>query len=247
MSEVDSTNTELMRRPAERQHAHAVIADRQLAGRGRRERKWHSPAGGNLYFSLGWRFESPGFSLSSLPLVAALAVAEALSETGLAGHGVKWPNDILVDGRKTCGILAEMKWTGSEALAVIGIGINVRMPRTQDEDPDALIDRPWTDLESSLDEAHRPCDRNALASSLLERLLNLLPRFEEHGFEPFREAWKEWDLLQNGPVTLETDDGPVTGTAVGVNEHGELLLENDGGVSAFSAGEVRVFCGVRVF
>ena len=247
LSEVDSTNTELMRRAAEQQHAHAVIADRQLAGRGRRERKWHSPAGGNLYFSLGWRFESPGFSLSSLPLVAALAVAEALTETGLDGHGVKWPNDILVDGRKTCGILAEMKWTGNEALAVIGIGINVRMPRTQDEDPDVVIDRPWTDLESNLDEAHRPCDRNALASGLLERLLTLMPSFEKRGFEPFREEWKKWDLLQNGPVTLETDDGQITGVSAGVNEQGELLLEHDGGVSAFSAGEVRVFRGVKAF
>lgn len=247
LPEVDSTNTELMRMPASKQHAHAVIAERQLAGRGRRERKWHSPAGGNLYFSLGWRFEAPDVGLSSLPLVAALAVVQTLSDAGLEGHGIKWPNDILVNGRKACGILAELKWTGSEALAVIGIGINVRMPRSKCEDPGRLIDRPWTDLDSNLAVAHRPCDRNRLSATLLDRLLTLLPRFERQGFKGFATDWHRWDLLADGPVTLETDHGPVTGTAAGVNENGELLLEVGGEKQSFSAGEVRVFRGVKAF
>jgi BirA family biotin operon repressor/biotin-[acetyl-CoA-carboxylase] ligase len=247
LPEVDSTNSELLRIPAAKQHAHAVIAERQLAGRGRRERRWHSPAGGNLYFSLGWRFESPGVTLSALPLVAALAAAQALSDAGIEGHGVKWPNDILIDGRKACGILAEMKWTGSEALAVIGIGINVRMPCTETEDPDRLIDRPWTDLETHLDTAHRPCDRNRLAALLLNQLLCFLPHFEQKGFAGFETDWRRWDLLRDSPVTLETDDGPVSGTAMGVNENGELLLESNGEVRACTAGEVRVFRGIQTF
>jgi BirA family biotin operon repressor/biotin-[acetyl-CoA-carboxylase] ligase len=247
LPEVDSTNSELLRIPVENQHAHAVIAERQLAGRGRRQRRWHSPAGGNLYFSLGWRFVSPNVALSALPLVAALAVAHTLSDAGLAGHGVKWPNDILVGGRKVCGILAEMKWTGSEALAVVGIGINVRMPRSKSEDPDCLIDRPWTDLESHLGAERRPCDRNRLATMLLNRLLDFLPRFEQEGFAGFEADWRRWDLLRDGAVTLETDDGPVSGTAVGVNENGELLLEAHGEVRGYAAGEVRVFSGVRAF
>ena len=247
LPEVDSTNSELLRAPAENQHAHAVIAERQLAGRGRRQRRWHSPAGGNLYFSLGWRFVSPNVALSALPLVAALAVAEILSAAGLSGHGIKWPNDILAGGRKLCGILAEMRWTGSEALAVIGIGINVRMPSTETEDPNRLIDRPWTDLETHLDAAHRPCDRNRLAALLLNRLLCYLPYFEQKGFAGFETDWRRWDLLRDGPVTLETDDGPVSGTAVGVNDNGELLLEAHGEVRGYTAGEVRVFRGIKAF
>lgn len=248
LEEIDSTNSELARMRSGEQHAHAVLAERQTAGRGRRRRHWHSPAGGNVYCSLGWRFPSSDLPFSTLPLVAAIAVANALERVGLKGHGVKWPNDILVGGRKAVGILAELKSSGNANTAIIGIGINVRMPATADEDPAKLIDRPWTDLESHLDEQHKPCDRNRLASSLLDQLLAALDCFERTGFDSFRPAWDDWDLLRDGPVTLELDEGAVTGVASGINERGELLLQaSDGEMRTFHAGEVRVYRGIRAF
>ncbi len=103
LAETDSTNSELSRlKPAE-QHAHAILAERQTSGRGRRERKWHSPAGGNIYLSFAWRFSRGEYPFSTLPLVVAVAVANALKHIGLEGHGVKWPNDILVGGKKMAG------------------------------------------------------------------------------------------------------------------------------------------------
>jgi len=248
LPDTDSTNAELARlRPAE-QHAHAMLAERQNQGRGRRERRWHSPAGGNIYFSLGWRFTGGDHPFSTLPLLVAIATANALKQAGLRGHGIKWPNDILVDGKKLAGILVELKSSANHTSAIIGIGINVRMPATAGENPEALIDRPWTDLVSHLGAGQLPCDRNALASALLDQLLASLARFEHGGFDSFRQAWKTYDVLENGPVTLELDDGEIAGTARGITQDGELILHTAGGDRlAFNAGEVRVYRGIRAF
>lgn len=249
LPEVDSTNSEINRLKPGEQHAHAVLAERQTGGRGRRDRKWHSPAGGNIYLSFGWRFTSGDHPFSTLPLVVAIAVGNALKRAGLEGHGIKWPNDILAGGKKLSGILVELKSSGSGgATAIIGVGINVRMPSRESEDPLKIIDRPWTDLESQLRDPFLPCKRNQLASGLLDQLLAALGRFERTGFESFRSAWKKYDLLEDGEVTVELDVGTVTGTARGVNEAGELLLETaEGKKRSFHAGEVRVFRGIRTF
>lgn len=241
LSEVDSTNSELARLPLPEQHAHAVLAEEQLIGRGRRQRSWHSPPGGNIYLSLGWRFHSENLALSNLPLVTALCVAGALARAGLEGHGIKWPNDILVSGKKLAGILVELQSTGSEpANAVIGVGINVRMPRNG-QDPEQVIDRPWTDLESHLSAASNPVDRNRLASMLLDRLIAGLQRFEDSGFASFQAAWNGYDLLQGREIRLEHRGREVAGTACGIDADGGLLLEVPGhGVRVFHSGEVSV-------
>jgi len=249
LDETDSTNSELSRLKSAEQHAHAILAERQTGGRGRRQRKWHSPAGGNIYMSFGWQFPRGEYPYSTLPLMVAVAVANALKCIGLAGHGIKWPNDILAGGKKLSGILVELKTGGSgKATAVIGVGINVRMPSTESEDPGKIIDRPWTDLESHLAEPFKPCDRNLLASAVLDQLLASLDRFERSGFETFRSTWKEFDLLENGQTTVELDEGAVMGVARGVSEAGELILETtEGETQLFNAGEVRVYRGIRAF
>jgi BirA family biotin operon repressor/biotin-[acetyl-CoA-carboxylase] ligase len=243
LEEVDSTNSELQRLTAPERHAHALLAERQVRGRGRRQRSWHSPAGGNLYMSLGWQFRNGQLPLSTLPLVVAVCVAQALTRTGLQGHGIKWPNDILVEGAKLAGILVELQSSGKEgSTAVIGIGLNVCMPVREGEDPRQLIDRPWTDLQSHLEKGRLPADRNILAVNLLDQLLAALPRFEQTGFDTFASAWEKFDLLSGNPVTLDLDAGTVTGTAQGINNDGELMVAmEDGSVSSFHSGEVRVF------
>lgn len=243
LDEIDSTNSELARIPESEQHAHALLAECQTVGRGRRERRWHSPAGGNIYLSLGWRFALNGQPLACLPLVAAISVANALRRAGLQGHGIKWPNDILVQGRKLAGILVEMQSAGQgHASAIFGIGLNVRMPASAEQDPQQLIDRPWTDLESHLPADRVPCDRNQLAARLLEQLMASFERFSHSGFDSFRAAWTGYDLLHGNPARLVLDDTEINGTASGINEGGELLMRLESGeVRAFHSGEVRVF------
>ena len=99
-SSLDSTNSALRRLAIEDQHAAVILAEHQSGGRGRRGRQWHSPYARNIYLSIGWKLENSLSELGCLSLVVALATARALSRAGLNGHMVKWPNDLLLDGRK---------------------------------------------------------------------------------------------------------------------------------------------------
>ena len=131
-------------------------------------------------------------------MTVSLAAAEAVEELGIQGVvGIKWPNDILVDGCKLAGILVESQARGaSDTVVITGIGINVRMGSTGTEQANAAIDRPWVDLESCLPAPLRPVDRNRLVSGLLDRLLAAFGRFEQSGFASFRPRYEALDLLE---------------------------------------------------
>ena len=243
LQETDSTNAELARLPAERRHGHAVLAEAQMAGRGRRQRAWYSPAGGNIYLSFGWRFETSSVPLPTLPLVTALCLCRALDRVGLRSHRIKWPNDILVDGAKIAGILVETQSTGSgPALAVIGIGLNVRMPESGASSPGTLIDRPWTDLVSQLPPERQAVSRNELTALLLEELLTGLVRFESRGFRAFHDEWQARDLLTGKRLRLEGNGTLRYGRAIGVNDDGGLEVDIDGyGPQILYAAEVSIY------
>lgn len=242
LQETDSTNTFVTRLPAGRRHAHAVVAESQTGGRGRRQRSWHSPAGGNIYLSLGWRFAVQSAALSCLPLVMALCVCRALERAGLRGHGIKWPNDILVDGAKLAGILVETQAVGSgPALAVIGIGLNVRMPVSDSGHLAAIIDRPWTDLASQLPAERRDVCRNEITALLLEELLLGLASFEDRGFAVFHDEWQARDLLTGKRLRLEGNGGFRYGRAIGVEDDGGLAVDIEGyGPQVLYAADVSI-------
>jgi BirA family biotin operon repressor/biotin-[acetyl-CoA-carboxylase] ligase len=242
LEETDSTNACLARLPLARRHAHAVLAESQTRGRGRRQRSWYSPAGGNIYLSLGWRFDPAPPHLTTLPLVAGVCVCRALERAGLHNHGIKWPNDILVGGLKLAGILVETQSdAGRAVIAVIGIGLNVRMPKTPAGLPPGAIDRPWTDLAGHLPAAQRGIGRNALAALLLEELLPGLEDYANAGFEPFREAWNKLDLLSGKRVGIGGNGMASKGTVFGIDESGGLAVDIDGyGVQVLHAAEVSI-------
>ena len=242
LHETDSTNTAVLRLPGERQHAHAVLAECQTSGRGRRQRSWHSPAGGNIYLSLGWWFRDRKWPLSTLPLLMAIAVCRALTRAGLRGHGIKWPNDILADNKKLAGILVELQSAGSgPSLAVIGVGLNVRMPSTGPAEPVIAIDRPWTDLVSRLQAEDAGISRNQLVSFMLDEMLETLERFEREGFDGYRDAWRQLDLLRGKRIVLEQKGRPLSGVARGVDKNGGLLLETEtSAIQVIHSGEVSI-------
>ena len=240
LAETDSTNAVLARMPADRKHRHVVLAESQTRGRGRRQRSWYSPPGGNLYLSLGWRLAGGVAPLSTLPLAVAVCLAIALERAGLSGHGIKWPNDILIGGAKLAGILVESQSAGAGSVqAVIGIGLNVRMPPLAG---DAAIDRPWTELAAHLPPARREISRNVLAAMLLDELLPGLERFELEGFEPFRKGWVRFDLLKGQRVRIEGNGGFQSGTALGIDASGGLSIDIDGyGQQVLHAAEVSIW------
>lgn len=231
---IDSTNRYLMERAADGlQCPYLCLAESQSAGRGRRGRSWTSPFGRNLYLSLLWRFERGADSLPALSLAAGAAVASALADTGAAGIGIKWPNDLYQDGRKLGGLLIEIAGEASGPWdAVVGVGLNIDMKDLSAPD----IDQPWTDLRAAL--GRRP-DRNGVAIAIIDALMDALPKFERAGFAPFRESFRRFDVTRGRQVELHQGDNRIKrGLSLGVGEHGALLLECEEGISQVTSGEI---------
>lgn len=233
LSEIDSTNAYLMARSAPPPgRGHACIAEHQTAGRGRRGRRWVSGFGQNLTLSLAWTFDLPMAALSGLSLAAGVAVAEALRQAGVSGHGLKWPNDLYLDGRKLSGILVEASGESTgPTRVVIGVGINLAV----DETSGGGIDQPWADLR---DQLGQPPPRNRIAGLLLQELVSTCLRYGEEGLAPFLTEWQRHDLHLGCEVTLRLGEQAIHGRYVGLAEDGALLLETPAGRQAFQGGEV---------
>ncbi len=229
LPEVDSTNRYLMERS---QGGIACFAEFQSAGRGRRGRRWHSPFGSNIYLSVSWHFEHSTGTVSGLSLAVGIWIADALRQAGVEEIQLKWPNDILHRGRKLAGVLTELKGeTEGPCLAVVGVGLNLEMSGRGIES----IDQPWIDLHTII--GQRP-PRNRIAGLLLHHLLKGLAKYRETGLAPLRERWNHLDCMAGQPVRLLFPSGSVTGTALGIDENGALLLRTIEGTRAFHSGEV---------
>lgn len=231
---LDSTNAELLRRPPPAAGATVLLAERQSAGRGRRGRDWVSPLGANLYLSVLRRFEGGLARLGGLSLVAGVACAEALRDLQVDEVTLKWPNDVLLDGRKLGGLLIEGGGEhGGPARAVVGIGLNLRMPATAGEG----IAQPWADLATRLP----GLSRNALAATVLGRLLPALDTFDGEGLGPFLPRFAALDALRGRMVEiLHADGSRQHGRALGVASDGALRLDMDGREQLVYAGEASV-------
>jgi BirA family transcriptional regulator, biotin operon repressor / biotin---[acetyl-CoA-carboxylase] ligase len=233
--QIDSTSSQVQRRANEGAGMHVCMAETQSAGRGRRGRVWQSPLGGNLYFSMLRRFEHGMGELAGLSLVIGIAVVDALADCGVDGIGLKWPNDVLADGRKLAGILIEL---GGEFLgpchAVIGIGINLRLSAATLAD----IDQPATDLATLLHGAVP--ERNRLAARLIERLIASLDVFAAQGFGAFADAYARRDLLRERQVGIFSAGQTLEGIACGVDARGALRVRHGKTVAHYDSAEVSV-------
>lgn len=230
---LDSTNRYLGQLAAEGAgNGQVVLAEHQQAGRGRRGRSWVSPLAQNLYLSLLWRFDFDLARLSGLSLAVAVAVARALTrQTGIEAE-LKWPNDILFEGKKLGGILLEAQGESEgPCAAVIGIGLNLNMSPRQA----AAIDQPWTDLRQA---SGQSVSRNALCVAVLDELVIALLAFAGSGLESFMADWRRRDALAGSAVRLRFSEHSITGRACGIDEQGALLLETSRGRQRYLMGEV---------
>lgn len=235
---IDSTNSELLRRNTSLRKTDVLLAERQTGGRGRRGRTWASPLAAHLYLSVARNFGGGLARLGGLSLVAGVAAAEALDALGHARVRLKWPNDLVVeDGaalRKLGGLLVEGGGEhGGPVRAVIGLGLNVRMPEAIARD----IDQPWCDLDA-LGET-RP--RNAIAAAVLAHLLPALAQFDRDGLEPFLARHAAFDALAGRAIVLHQHDGMRNAVAEGLAPDGALRVRLDGGeVRVVHSGDVSV-------
>ena len=232
---IDSTNRYLMKKVllADVQ-SHAVFAEQQTSGRGRHGRTWVSPFGGNLYFSVLYPFQRAPRDATGLSLAVGVAIVEQLEQLGIKNAKLKWPNDVLVEGRKLCGILLELHGESHGPLAVVvGIGINISMSENAANE----IDQPWVSYESL---TQGPVSRNQLAAEFLSNVLLALQEFELNGLESFRERWLQRDCYLNKKVKLQLGDREVVGISRGIDQQGALLLESQGQVQRYYSGEIRL-------
>jgi BirA family biotin operon repressor/biotin-[acetyl-CoA-carboxylase] ligase len=231
--ETDSTNRLLMSRIGRGASAGDVcLAEYQSAGRGRQGRSWVSPFAANIYMSLLWHFPTGAEGLTGLGLVIGVCVLEACHALGADSVKLKWPNDLVHQGRKLAGVLLELRSSpAGGCYVVIGIGLNVRMSGNEA----AKIDQPWTDLEQLLS---RHLSRNRVLALLLAQLIPGLDRFQQESLAPFIERWRSCDALKNCPVSLHSSMGVVEGVARGVDNYGAILIEQNGQVKSYLVGDV---------
>lgn len=236
------------------------LAERQTVGRGRLGRTWVSPYGRNLYLSVRWRYLAGPAELGGLSLACGVAVAKTLRALGAEGVGLKWPNDLHWRGRKLAGLLVEVAGEAQgPSDAVVGVGLNLRVTRAQA----AQIDQPWTDLarvfhaewsqgadaglgpeadakaDSCVGRPAQMPSRHRIAAALIDALLLTLDRYRHDGLAPLLLDWPSLDLYRGEQVVLIAGNRRVTGTYMGIDSRGALLLAlPDGRQQAFAAGEV---------
>ncbi|OHE22355.1 MAG: biotin--[acetyl-CoA-carboxylase] ligase [Syntrophobacterales bacterium RBG_19FT_COMBO_59_10] len=237
---VDSTNLvalDLARKGAP--EGTIVIADCQTAGKGRLHRAWQSPPGCNLYASLLIRPKIDPADAPQLTLMAGVAVAETLSALCPEGVGLKWPNDVRIRGRKVCGILTELRMAGGAVAAVVvGIGVNVNMPR-------ADFDPAYRETATSLrEETGQEQSREEVAFRLCESFEKWYETFRCEGFAPVREDWLARSEMPGRRVRVLFRDEVQEGRVIGIDHDGALLIVDDlGATRRVTAGDADIMKG----
>lgn len=229
----ESTNAEALALAAQGAAAFtAVVADAQTRGRGRLGRSWFSPPGVNLHVSVILRPAVPPPALPRLSIVAAIALAEAVEQVAPElPVELKWPNDLLVGGRKVAGVLSELG-SADPPCVVVGVGVDVNLAAA--DLPPELARR----ATSLLAEAGRPVDREALLAALLERLEAGVRAFERAGGALDTEAWLRRARLDR-VVRVGFPEGGALATAIGLRPDGALIVRMaDGRIEDVVAGDV---------
>lgn len=217
--QIDSTSDRLWQDFGHRQ---VVLAEQQHRGRGRRGRRWLSPAASGVWLSWGYRFEAGLGKMDGLSLAIGCAVAQSVT-AWVPAIGLKWPNDLVVGDAKLGGLLIELKGgVRGPTRAVIGVGINVCLDRTAASAE--FPDQPWTDLVA---EYGSIVDRVEVISRLVPALDRACARFDQAGFAEFAESFARLDALAGRRVQAVAAAGKtLSGSARGVDDRGRLVLES---------------------
>jgi BirA family transcriptional regulator, biotin operon repressor / biotin---[acetyl-CoA-carboxylase] ligase len=233
VDETGSTNADLLAALPALAAPTLLIARAQTAGRGRAGRSWLSAPGKSLTFSLAWKFHAPVHALVGLPLAVGVALAEALAMFNVNVR-LKWPNDVLHEGKKLAGILIETASAGhiphDASWAVVGIGINMALGQAMVEE----IGRPVASIPWLAD-----FDQDTLMANLLSCLADALIQFEKEGLAAFTPRWNALHAYSGQAVAI-LDNGRVQheGVAVGVDSIGRFLMDTAAGRIAVMAGDV---------
>lgn len=215
-----------------------VIAARQTAGRGRMRRKWESPEGKGLWFSMILRPTIAAEYCAQITLLTAVAAVKALQVLTDKKFSIKWPNDIMLDGKKVCGILAEMALTadGSIEYAVVGIGININM---SSEDFGAQLEATATSLYLATGIEY---EHEQVLKAFLDEFDLLYSHWHCCGFALIRQDWLDYSCTLGHKVTVRDNDTEIySGVAEDMDDYGSLLVRNAAGkIESFDFGEISI-------
>jgi BirA family transcriptional regulator, biotin operon repressor / biotin---[acetyl-CoA-carboxylase] ligase len=226
--EVGSTNA-VLRRLAETGAADGtvVLAEAQTMGRGRLGKLWYSPPALNLYASVLFRPAIPPAAVPVFAFISSLAVTDAIRAHGIPAT-IKWPNDVLIDGRKVAGTLVTYAVAGEVVeYVILGIGVNLNVDRTALR---AALGSPAAAATSLRDAAGHRIDRNAFAATFLELLEHWDDAYRSQGPAAIMAAWRERDALAGHAVEIRNESDSYAAEALGVNDDGRLVVEDARGV-----------------
>ncbi|MCU7939940.1 MAG: biotin--[acetyl-CoA-carboxylase] ligase [gamma proteobacterium symbiont of Bathyaustriella thionipta] len=193
-----------------------LLAESQTDGRGRREKKWVSPIGENIYLSIKFKLINPA-NIHFLPLIAAVSICKSLIKLGINNCQIKWPNDLYIDNKKLGGILVESRYNvDSGHIIIVGIGLNINMNSNQE------IDQSWTSLFNI---TRVLFDRNIIVSTLLTDLIEQFTHISEFKKQQFMSDWASLDYLNGRKLTIIEGNATYTATSLGISDEGALLVE----------------------
>lgn len=211
-----------------------VVSEEQTVGRGRQGRKWISPSGKGIWMSLLLKPNLPLADASRLTLLSAVAVCRAIRQVTGINVGIKWPNDLLVNGKKICGILVESAGEdGKIRYCVVGIGIDVNL--VEADYPHELLD-----VASSLKmESNQHYDRAQIIGAVIKEMELLMNCFLEEGFSPIANLWEALSVTLGRTITVRTSQGELVGVAEELDSSGALQLRRQNGqIETVYSGEI---------
>jgi len=211
------------------------VALHQVAGRGRHGRRWHDARGRALLFSVMTPWLRDPAAASAVTVACGITAAEALRSRGIEAR-LKWPNDLLLSGRKLGGILTELAFDPrGRASLVVGVGVNLCL----DPETRVAIDQPAAALDERIVETRLASEREQWVAVLALAVLDAMGGFERDGFAPFRARFDALFAYAGRPVVVMQAGLPaLAGVPAGIDEEGRLLLSTDAGVQAVSSGEL---------
>ena len=219
---VDSTNTFAKEKLLNKDYL-VVISEQQTAGRGRQGKEWYSPNAGNIYMTIKFRDKNP----APLSLIIGLLISEAMDS--VSGQKInaelKWPNDLLINKKKICGILIESEMSADEVEFIVGIGINYSLPKKESW---------WGEIGELADILPR--------EKLMNRILQNIIDYKENGYKNWKDAWEKRCMhigIELKALSNNQKDTDI-GIFKGINEEGKMLLQTERGLKIISSGECSI-------
>ena len=219
---VDSTNTFAKEKLLNKDYL-VVISEQQTAGRGRQGKEWYSPNAGNIYMTIKFRDKNP----APLSLIIGLLISEAMDSVSgqKINAGLKWPNDLLINKKKICGILIESEMNADEVEFIVGIGINYSLPKKESW---------WGEIGELADILPR--------EKLMNRILQNIIDYKENGYKNWKDAWEKRCMhigIELKALSNNQKDTDI-GIFKGINEEGKMLLQTERELRIISSGECSI-------